>query len=142
MNVKRIPTFSEFAELEAQNDTIIAQTGATASAGTFSYLDDGGEQTIIEITPTKIKAIKGIWLELNNLTQDATIKFYAKIDGTNYRELTQYEYSFIVLDTDDFLFLPCDCFVNSDFKVTITEGADEGADRAIYYKLIYENLEE
>lgn len=118
---------------------------STFSGGTFSYLDAGGEQDVVEITPTTRVKIVGIWLDLSNMTQNGTIKLYHKIDGTNYRQLsiygTEQSYAFTVGDGVDGLMIPYNFYVDSDFKVTYEEGADEGAARDIPYNLFYEERE-
>lgn len=111
------------------------------SAGTYSYLDAGGEQTVIELTDGSYKMLGGIWLDLSNMTQNATIKCYYKIDGTNYRALsvggTVQSYAFTVADAIDGVYLDLQIGISYDFKVTYEEGGDEGAARDIPYQIIY-----
>jgi len=103
--------------------------------GTFTYLNAGGEQTIYEITPTQCIMIESFFLDLTTLTKDGYIKIYSKIDGTNYRLMydSDYQVGVDAVGEVGFGYLAID----SDMKITWTEDADEGSDRAIPYKLIY-----
>jgi hypothetical protein len=131
-------TGTELANIKAKTDLI---GSGVESQGTYTYTDAGAEQTIKEVINTKRVDIKGIWLELNNMTQDGVIKFYTKINGTDYREIQEYRKAFGVADAVDYIFVTFNCFVNSDFKVTYTEDVDETADRDIYFNLIYKDME-
>jgi hypothetical protein len=117
----------------------VALSSTVDQTGTLSYLDAGGEQTVIELTPTTRKIIAGIWLDLVNMTQDGTIKLYYKIDGANYREFTSQ--TFTVATDSDGTYINLNMGITSDFKVTYTEGADEGAARDLPYQIILENKE-
>lgn len=114
--------------------------GASASeSGTLSYLDAGGEQTVVELTPSARIFIHGIFCDLNTITQDGDIKLYFKIDGSNYREF--HNHAFTVATDSDGVWLDVNAIVDDDFKVTYTEDADEGAARDIPYKLFYSEME-
>ena len=102
--------------------------------GTFSYLDAGGEQTVLEITSNTMRILHGIWLDLVNMTENGTVKIYYKIDGTNYREVTSAAFT-VATDSDGF-YIDVNMGIKYDFKVTYEEGGDEGADRAIPYQII------
>ena len=108
------------------------------SDGTLSYLDAGGEQTVVELIGTTRRVIFGVWLDMTNLTENGVIKVYYKIDGTNYRLVTSA--SFTVATDDDGFLIDVNFPVNQDFKVTYTEDADEGAARDIPFSLQYEIL--
>lgn len=102
----------------------------TVSAGTAA------ETTIKEIVTTARIEIKSIWLDLNNLTANATIKLYHKVDGTNYR----------IFETDSWLFASDDkgvlitgFTINNNFKITIT--GTEVAGVNILYNIIYQPIE-
>ena len=122
--------------------TIDTALMAKKSASVFSYLDAGGEQDVVEYIPAADTGtvVRGIWLDLSNMTQDGTIKLYHKIDGTNYRQLningTTQSYAFTVADGVDGFFIPLVLGILYSFKVTYTEGADEGAARNIPYQLM------
>lgn len=133
-------------ELTTQGDTnetklnsIIAVTEAGEATGTFSYLDAGGEQTILEQTISTRREIKSIHIDTVNLTQNGTLKIHHKIYGTNYRELTPLQVAFTVASDDGIIVLAFT--VNNDWKMTWTEGVDEGANRDILYNVIYQELE-
>ena len=106
--------------------------------GTLTYLDAGGKQTIKEITNTTRKLVKGIFVDCNVLTQNGTIGFEVKVDGTNYRNVANKAFT---VATDDSVWFEVNCGVTEDFKFTYTEGADEGADRALPYMLYLEEKE-
>jgi hypothetical protein len=116
------------------------RVSAAKAEGTFSYLDAGGEVDIIEITPVDGEQIDGIWIDLVNMTQNGTIKLYSKIDGSNYRQVsisgTIQSYAFTVADGVDGVYIPGPFSINTDFKVSYEEGANEGADRAIPFRVI------
>ena len=101
----------------------------TVSAGTSS------ETTLKEITTTSRMEIKSIWLDLVNLTANATIKLYHKIDGTNYRVFETDSWA----TSDDDGVLIRGFTINNDFKITITGGESAGVD--IPYNIIYQTME-
>ncbi len=117
-------------------DDLAAIAVSADSSGTLSYLDAGGEQTVVELTTSTRKTLHGIWLDMVNLTQDGTVKVYHKIDGTNYRLFKTV--AFTVLTDPDGLYIALDCGITSDLKVTYTEGADETAARDIPYSVVYD----
>jgi hypothetical protein len=100
--------------------------------GTLSYLDAGGEQTVFEATIARPIVIWGVFLDLNALTQNGTVKVYHKIDGSNYREIDSYA----VAAGDTNLYIDTIFALNYDFKVTYTEAVDEGAARDIPYSYV------
>jgi len=123
-------------------DTINVNNSSNDSSGTFSYLDVGGEQDIIELVTTKRIIIHGIWLDLTSITQNgALIKVYHKIDGTNYREILAQRVIFNQATDGDAIYLNLNLGITSDFKVTFTEGSDEGVNRDIIYSIVYETKE-
>jgi len=119
---------------------IQAQLDVTKSAGVFTYMDAGGEIDIIEITPASGEIIDSIWLDLTTMTQNGTIKLYSKIDGATYRQVsvngTTQSYAFTVADGIDGFMIPGPFAIASDFKVSYEEGADEGANRDIPYRVV------
>lgn len=122
-----------------------AENSSGDSSGTFSYLDAGGEQDVIAISNSTRKIIYGVWLDLSNMTQNGTVKLYYKIDGTNYRQVnmrgTVQSYAFTVATGVDGLYINLTFAITNDFKITYTEGADEGAARDILYSVIYRTIE-
>ncbi len=83
--------------------------------------------------------IHGIFMDLTTLTEDTTIIVYYKIDGTTYREIERMAWTFGVDAVG--VYHSQAYAVNQAFKITLTEGADEGAARAIPYSYILEELE-
>jgi hypothetical protein len=130
---------SNLSVTDSKVDTLLQLTASAPSQGTLSYLDAGGEQTVVEITTATRIVINGIWLDLTNITQNGTIKLYYKIDGANYREFASY--NFVVATDSDGVYISINAGMNSDFKVTYTEDADEGAARDIPYCIIYDARE-
>lgn len=123
---------------ETKIDSMIATTETGESVGTLSYLDAGGEQTILEMTVSTRREIKSVWLDVTALTQDGDWKMYHKIDGSNYRAFDTGAFT-VATDSDGILI---DGFtINNDWKITWTEDADEGAARNIPYNVIYQELE-
>ena len=111
---------------------------STVLSGTFSYLDAGAEQTIFELTPTGRVIVRGIFLDFVNMTLNGTIKLYLKIDDTIDRQFD--DDRFLVLEQDG-IWLNFNSMIESDFKVTYEEDADEGAARDIEYSFGIEERE-
>lgn len=114
-------------------------TRSEDDSDTFTYLDAGGEQDIVEISTSTRIIIYGIFLDLVNITQNGTIKVYHKIDGTNYREIDST--TFTVATDSDGVFINLVMGITYDLKLTYTELADEGSDRDIPYSIIYTIVE-
>jgi len=127
------------SDVYASSKTFPAQGASGKESGTLSYLDAGGEQTVVEYSPGKRVTVHGIWLDLVNMTQDGTIKVYHKVDGSNYRLFKSV--SFTVATDPDGQLVEINASIDSDLKVTYTEGADEGAARDLPYALIHETKE-
>lgn len=104
--------------------------------GTLSYLDAGGEQTIAELSDGRSRLIHSIFCDLVNMTQDGEIKVYAKVDGSNYREIDSH--AFTVATDPDGVLIRGPIATHQDVKITYTEGADEGAARDLPYDVVYE----
>ena len=102
----------------------------TVSAGTAA------ETTLKEIVTTARIEIKSIWLDLNNLTANATIKLYHIVDATNYRVFETLTWLFA---TDDKGVLITGFSINNNWKITIT--GTEGAGVNIPYNIIYQTME-
>jgi hypothetical protein len=108
--------------------------------GTFTYLDAGGEQTVIEVLPGKSDFITSIFVDTNALTQNGTFKLYSKIDSTNYRlsetiAFTAASGEPAKVITSNFNFkIP----IANGFKLTYQETVDEGSDRNLPYIYVLE----
>lgn len=123
----------------ASNKAQVDKLAGSEGAASFSYLDAGGEQDVFEITTTTRKKLHSIFLDLTTLTQNTTIRVKHKIDGANYR--TMETISWLVATMDDGVYFNKALAICQDLKVTMEEGADEGADRAIPYSYILEDME-
>lgn len=122
---------------EATVTTLDAKVSGTIASASFDYLDAGAKQTIVEVVNTAKKLVKGIFVDCNTLIQNGTLGFETKIDGTNYREVAKAAFT---VATDDSIMLPVNIITDKDFKFTWTEGGEEGADRALPYKISYMSL--
>ena len=111
--------------------------GLVIKTGVFSYTDNGGEQTVYEVSNDNNKIIHSAFLDLFTITQNGTIKVYCKIDGTNYREFLSK--AFAVVTDSDGVFIDLNFAVVRAVKITYTESGDETAIRAIPYMFSYEN---
>ena len=112
-----------------------AQLEPTISSSSYTYIDAGGVQDIVEVVNTKKILVRGIFVDCNTLTQDGTLSFWTKIDGTNYRRVADVSFT---QASDDSVMLSINIETDKDFKFTWEEGVDEAADRALPYKLSYE----
>jgi len=122
-------------------DTAVAGLGSGVSGeskGTFSYLDAGGEQAVVELTITDRKILYGAWLDMTTLTQSGTVKVYYKVDGATYREILSEAWS---TSDSDGVFISLMMGATDDFKITYEEDADEGAARAIPYSLVWSEIQ-
>jgi len=113
------------------------QENNSSIRSSFTYLDAGSEQTIFEITNSNKTYISQIMLDMNNITKDGEIKLYSKIDGTNYREVAIYGFTF--LTDSKGLLVSLKIPINNDFKITYAEDSDEGDDRIISYNYVLED---
>ncbi len=108
--------------------------------GTFTYLDAGGEQTVIEILPGNFSFITSIFIDTNALTQNGTFKIYNKIDSSNYRlsdtiAFTAASGEPAKVMASNFIFkIP----IGGGFKLTYQESVDEGANRDLPYNYVLE----
>ena len=61
-----------------------------ATSDTFTLANSVTEQTLLEfnVATTNITEVNQLYLDLDALTKNCTLKVYFKIDGTNYREST------------------------------------------------------
>lgn len=91
---------------------------------------------MVELTVTAAVLIRGVWLDLVNMTNDGTVRAYYKIDGSNYRLFSETLFT-EAADPDGF-WLDVNVGISADLKVTYQEGADEGAARAVPYQIIQE----
>lgn len=131
----------DIAANQTDLNTIIATNGSANSSGTFSYLDAGAEQDVVELVNSTRKTISAIWVDAINLTNNGTFKVYYKVDGTNYRELVA-NANTITAGTDEAInLISGNLAITEDLKVSYTEASDEAAARAIPFSVIYETKE-
>lgn len=124
------------ATADTQADILANQAG-DESIDSYNLPNDTAENTAIEITNTKRLKLESVWLDLNTLVQDVTIKIYHKIDGTNYRQYD--ELSWATTDEDGVLL--SGITINSDWKLTITSPVAQGGTKAIPYNVIKTTME-
>ena len=124
------------ATADTQADILANQAGEE-SIDSYNLPNDTAENTAIEITNTKRLKLESVWLDLNTLVQDVTIKVYHKIDGTNYRQYD--ELSWATTDEDGILI--SGITINSDWKLTITSPVAQGGIKAIPYNVIKTTME-
>lgn len=118
-------------------EDIIANQAGEENTGSYNLSNDTAENTAIEITNTKRLKLESVWLDLNTLVQDVTIKVYHKIDGTNYRQYD--ELSWATTDEDGVLI--SGITINNDWKLTITSPVAQGGIKAIPYNVIKTTME-
>lgn len=115
---------------------ILSLVDSAESVGPFSYLDAGGEQTVVEETLVTRRRVS-VEFELDAMTVNGTIRLSRKIDGTNYRIWS--ETTFVASGAEqafDFQFT-----TNQHWKLTYQEVSDEGAARSIPFNVITEVIE-
>lgn len=107
------------------------------ASGTYSHPSGVGESTAITFAPTQNNIVKGIWLDLVNLTQNATIRAQYQIDGTNYRTFQVINWT---TGMEDGVLVEGELPVNDNVRITIQSVVAEGVSRNIPYQLWYEGL--
>lgn len=107
------------------------------TTGSYNLPNDVAENTAIEITTTDRRRLNSVWLDLNTLVQDVTIKVYHKIDGATYRQYDEYSWG----TTEEDGVLITDVSINNDWKLTITSTVAQGGIKAIPYNVIYSPME-
>ena len=108
-----------------------------ATSDTFTLADSVAEQTLLEfnVATTNITEVNQLYLDLDALTKNCTIKVYFKIDGTNYRESMAMRLTNLG-SADQLALVLSELKLACDMKVTITSIELEGATRAIPYLYI------
>jgi hypothetical protein len=108
-----------------------------AVSGTHTHTSDTDEQTIVELTPTVVTKLHGLYLDTVNLTQAFTIKVYGKVDGTNYREIKSMRLENATV-ADGPAFALKEQMINTAWKITLTSAVVEGASRSVPYRYFTE----
>ena len=108
-----------------------------ATSDTFTLANSVAEQTLLEfnVATTNITEVNQLYLDLDALTKNCTLKVYFKIDGTNYRESTAMRLTNLG-SADQLALVLQELKLACDMKVTITSIELEGATRAIPYLYI------
>lgn len=103
---------------------------STVTTGTYSHSNDTNKNTVLEFTA----ATQDIELRLDttNITQLTTITEEEKVDGTNYRIITQKTYP-IDFDTNTKSIAFSFPQSNASYKVTFQSGTAEGSAKNVPY---------
>lgn len=109
------------------------------TASTYTHAAGVAEQTALTYSPIANNIVKGIWLDLTNLTQSATIRVKYQIDGTNYRT---FETTAWTTADDDGVLIGQDSPIaaNKSLRVTLQSGTTEGTTRNIATEIWSEGL--
>jgi len=125
-------------KLTAARAALLDTLDTAETSGTFSKVDDVLEQTIFTFAAGGLRTkILGIWLDLVNLTQNATIRIKFQVDGTNYRTFD----NLVWITTDDDGVFISPFAANDDVQVSIQSAVLEGAARDIPYLILYQVVE-
>lgn len=104
---------------------------------TYTFPNGTSEQTIFEISlsgePIKLY---NTFFDFGNLTQDATLKVYSKINATGYQELIKLRLT--IGSTERSGIVMKQLVVNTALKFTLTSSIAEEADRVITYRYFKE----
>jgi hypothetical protein len=108
-----------------------------ATSDTFTLANSVAEQTLLEfnVETTNITEVNQLYLDLDALTKNCTIKVYFKVDGTNYRESTAMRLTNLG-SANQLALVLSELKLACDMKVTITSIELEGATRAVPYVYI------
>jgi hypothetical protein len=117
--------------------TLMGYLQPTVTTFSYSYLDAGGTQAIYTASPTTNVLVHGIFVDCTTLTQNGTLAFQTKIDGTNYRTVRTQAFT---VATDDSVMMDVNLVTDDDFRFVWTEGGDEGAARDLPYKVSFQIL--
>jgi len=104
------------------------------SDGTFSHPSGVAEQTAFTITSVRPTKVNSIYLDMVNLTQNATIRIKYQIDGTNYRTIETFNWT---VGMDDGVYFR-EITVNDNVQVTVQSAVAEGVARDIPYQYFQE----
>lgn len=107
------------------------------TTATFSHPSGTTEQNVVSITSTTNNLIKGVWLDLVNLTQNTTIRIQYAIDGMNYRTAQSIDWT---TGMDDGVFIDGNFPINRGFRVTLQSSTAEGASRNVPYQYWIEGV--
>lgn len=115
--------------VEIQGDDAV-----TIAAETLSFDEtSAAEQVMVTVTIAKRTKIRGIWLDMANVTQNTTIKVYHAIDGTNYREYSSQLFT-VATDADGVLIAGFTAY--RSIRVTLTCGGGGAGDVDVPYAIV------
>ena len=110
-------TLTNISNVATSVDDLVS--AVTETTGTFSFDETSAlEQDALELTIAARNNIGSIWLDMVNVTQNADIAIYHKIDGTNYRQFQ--ENNWTTVDDDGVLLDGFTAY--RDVKVTLQCG--------------------
>lgn len=112
---------------------VILDNASTTGRPSYSQTDDLNEQTVFTSAHDTPRWAQP-WLDLSTLTQNSTIRLYARTDGTNYVLVKGQVIAFTVATDPDVVTFAA-FHIAERYRVTIQAGGAEGAARAIPYNL-------
>jgi len=129
-SVSSPPNQATLDAIKAKTDALISDI--TEENGTYKHPAGTDEEDAVILTITSRTRINNIYLDLTNLTQNCTIRIYAKIDGSTYVLLDTLAWT--TTDEDGVVI---DSIVSDvDVKVSIQSAISEGAERSIPYRVV------
>jgi len=118
--------------IKAVTDSLV--TDIAQATGTFSFDESSAaEQTAFSVAVVARAKVGSIWLDLNNLTMNCTIRIKHKIDGTTYRTFSTHSFVFA---TDDKGVLLEGFTAYRDFQVTMQCGGGGVAGKNVPYAVV------
>ena len=114
---------------------VATEMSGAGTNGTFSYLVAGAEQDVIEFSKTNIYSILSFMLDLTNFTADRvlTIKVYAKVDGANYQQIDEVDYT---VGTHDIVYVSSMLNLDHNVKFTMTINTVEAGNIDVPYRYV------
>jgi hypothetical protein len=108
------------------------------AGATYSHPSGVGEETIFTFDVAGLRTeVMGIWLDLANLTQNATVRVKQRIDGVNYRTFDHLDW---LTTMDDGVYVT-GFNVRDNVQVSIQSAVAEGFARDIPYYYLYRTVE-
>ena len=107
------------------------------TTGPFSYLDAGGEQTVVEDLATTRRHIQVVFNN-QNMTQAGTFRLYYQLDGATW---ALYDSAAVSVAAGAARAFDYEFTTNQPWRLTYEEDADEGAARDIDYDVITQVVE-
>jgi len=104
---------------------------------THSHSSGTSEQTVFTITSTNINLVKGIWLDMSNLTKNMVIRVKYQIDGSSYRTFQTINWT---TGMDDGVVINGDLPIDDNFRLTLQSTVAEGASRDVNYEYFTEGI--